>query len=342
LLLTYFAGIIGAGNISETHARAIQALPDVEVAAVTGSNLARAQTLASQFGGSSYASFGDFLAHKPMDFVIIGSPSGLHAEHGIAAASRGLHVLVEKPIDIALDRVDALIQASRKANVKLGVIFQDRTKPDLRRLRHLIRSGGIGTPILVDARVKWYRPPEYYSKSHWRGTWALDGGGALMNQGIHTVDLLLWLIGDVKRVYARAVTALHDIEAEDTLVATVEFDGGAVGTLLATTAAYPGYDRRVEITGSKGTVILQRDTVTSLDLIQQTSDFETTEPQDTNASATTAVVSDVRGHSAVIADFIRAILTGKDPLCDGLEGRRSLAVARAIYEAARTGQPVTL
>jgi len=340
--MVYFAGIIGAGNISETHARAVQALPDVEIAAITGRNVARAQSMASQFGATSYAGLQDFLIHKPMDFVIIGSPSGLHAEQGIAAASRGLHVLVEKPIDIALDRVDALVHACREARVKLGVIFQDRTKPDLRKLKQLIQSGGIGKPILVDARVKWYRPPEYYSGSHWRGTWDLDGGGALMNQGIHTVDLLLWLLGGAKRVYAHTVTALHRIEAEDTVVATIEFDSGAVGTLLATTAAYPGYDRTVEITGSNGTVVLQRDTVTSLDLLQVPSDFVSTEPQDANASAASPVVSDIRGHSAVIRDFVQAIDTGENPLCDGLEGRRSLAVVRAIYDASRTGQPVAL
>jgi predicted dehydrogenase len=340
--VAYFAGIIGAGNISETHARAIIAVPDVKIAAITGRNVARTRYLASEFGGTNYEGYQEFLAHKPMDFVMIGSPSGLHAEQGIAAASHGLHVLIEKPIDIALDRVDALIHACKEARVQLGVIFQDRTKPDLRKLKHVIDSGGIGKPMLVDARVKWYRPPEYYSASHWRGTWSLDGGGALMNQGIHTIDLLIWLLGDVRRVYAQTVTALHDIEAEDTVVATIEFHSGAVGTFLATTAAYPGYDRRVEITGSNGTIILQRDTVTSLDLIQPTSGFASAESQDANASATTPVVSDIRGHSAVIQDFIRAIETGENPLCDGSEGRRSLAVVRAIYEAARTGEPTNL
>ena len=340
--MDHLAGVIGAGNISETHLRAIKALPGVEIAAITGRNVARVQSLASQFGGIAYAGFDEFLDHRPMDFVVIGSPSGLHAEQGIAAAGRGLHVLIEKPIDITLDRADALIHACREARVKLGVIFQDRTKPDLRKLKQLIQSGGIGKLLLVDARVKWYRPPEYYGGSHWRGTWDLDGGGALINQGIHTVDLLLWLVGDVTRVYARTLTALHNIEAEDTVVATIEFACGAVGTLLASTAAYPGYDRRVEITGSNGTVILERDAVTSLDLIQPPSDFVSAEPRDENASATTPVVSDVRGHSAVIRDFIRAIETGENSLCDGLEGRRSLAVVRAIYEASRTGQPVVL
>src|SRR5437660_11292326 len=182
-----------------------------------------------------------------MDLVAIGSPSGLHASHGIAAARRGLHVLMEKPIAILTERADALIAETVKAGVKLGVFFQDRCKPDICRLQRLVDSGVLGTPILADARVKWYRPPEYYAKSSWRGTWALDGGGALINQGVHTVDLLLWLLGDVVRVQARTGTLLHKIEAEDTAAAILEFASGALGILHATTAAYPGYPRRVEI-----------------------------------------------------------------------------------------------
>jgi len=340
--VTHFAGIIGAGNISETHARAVQALPGIEIAAVTGRDFSKARNLASQFAGIAYADLKDFLAHEPLDLVIIGSPSGLHAEQGIAAAGRGLHILVEKPIDIALDRADALISACEAARVKLGVIFQDRTKPDLKKLKQLIESGGIGKPGLVAAQVKWYRPPEYYSKSHWRGTWALDGGGALMNQGVHTVDLLLWLLGDVTRVYARAVTALHDIEAEDTIVATLEFANGAIGSMEATTAAFPGYNRRVEITGSKGTVILERDKVISADLVDEASSFETSEQVDENASANSPAVSDIRGHCAVVEDFVRAIDADTTPLCDGREGRRSLALVRAIYESSQSGRPVAL
>jgi predicted dehydrogenase len=341
-VVTYFAGIVGAGNISETHARAVKSLPGVQVAAITGGNLARANDLARQFGGVAYGDMQEFLAHSPMDLVIIGSPSGLHAEQGIAAARRGLHVLVEKPIDVNLARADALISCCDEARVKLGVIFQDRTKPDLKMLKQLIGSGAIGKPSLVSAQVKWYRPPEYYSKSRWRGTWALDGGGALMNQGIHTVDLLLWLIGDVTRVYARAVTAFHQIEAEDTVVATLEFASGALGTLEATTAAFPGYDRRLEVTGSKGTITVERDKVTSVDLVEAGPEFGGADRKDDNPSATSPVVSDIRGHSALIEDFLRAIETGRAPLCDGTEGRRSLALVRAIYESSQTGQPVTL
>jgi len=187
-------GLIGGGNISNTHARAAHAIAGVEIAAVYGANKNKVDQLSRDYGAKGYSDFEAFLAYPPMEMVIIGGPSGLHASQGIAAAHHGLHVLVEKPIDISTEHVDALIAECRKAEVKLGVIFQDRFKQDICRLRQFIQDGALGRPLLADARVKWYRPPEYYRDSRWRGTWALDGGGALMNQGVHTVDLLLWLM----------------------------------------------------------------------------------------------------------------------------------------------------
>ena len=208
--MAFRLGILGAGSISDTHARAAAAIPEVAIAAVHGGNLARAQRLASTYGATACATLDEFLA-IPMDAVAIGSPSGLHAEQGIRAAERGLHVLVEKPIDITPERADALIAATDRAGVRLGVFFQDRVQPDIRRLHDLVTGGRLGKPLLASARVKWYRPPEYYAQSRWRGTWALDGGGALMNQGIHTVDLLQWVFGPVARVAAKTRTALHEI-----------------------------------------------------------------------------------------------------------------------------------
>ena len=201
-----------------------------------------------------------------MDLVAIGSPSGLHAEHGIAAARRGLHVLVEKPIDITTDRADALIDAADRAGVKLGVFFQDRLKPAVVRMKTSIETGRLGTPVLASGHVKWYRPPEYYGGSRWRGTWALDGGGALMNQGIHTVDVLLNLFGSVARVSARIATRVHAIEVEDTAVAALEFTSGALGIIETATSIYPGYARRVEVTGSEGTLVLDQDRLVRADL----------------------------------------------------------------------------
>ncbi|MGB7281650.1 MAG: Gfo/Idh/MocA family oxidoreductase [Candidatus Acidiferrum sp.] len=336
-------GLIGGGNISETHARAARAIPGVEISAVWGSNAENIARLCRGHGGTPYQEFSAFLKHRPMEAVIIGSPSGLHAEHGIGAARQGLHVLTEKPIEINTASADALIEAARKSGVKLGVIFQDRMKTHIRELKSWIERGLLGKILFVDARVKWYRPPEYYANSRWRGTLALDGGGALINQGVHTIDLVLWLLGDVVRVQARTATLLHKIEAEDTAVATLEFGSGALGIFHATTAAYPGYPRRVEISGTEGTVILEHDRVIAANLRNTSgSAIEAAiakldeSGKDENQSASSAAVTDFRGHQAVLEDFLSAIRQGRTPTCDGAEGRRSIALVEAIYRAART------
>jgi UDP-N-acetyl-2-amino-2-deoxyglucuronate dehydrogenase len=335
-------GIIGGGNISETHARAAQETDGVEVAAFYGQNQERTARLAERFGGRLCTSLAGLLASKPLDLVLIGSPSGLHAEQGIAAARHGLHVLVEKPLDITTERADDLISECAQAGVKLGVFFQDRVAPDIRRLKDLLTAGTIGKPLLVSARVKWYRPPEYYSGSRWRGTAALDGGGALMNQGVHTVDLLLWLLGYVARVSARSVTALHKIEVEDTVVATLEFANGAVGTLEAATSVYPGYPRRLELTGTEGTLILEHDRIVVADLLHGQVELVKPAEASGNPSASSPIVSDVTGHKQLLQDFVQAIASNGRPICDGIEGRRSVALVRAIYESAQTERAVTL
>jgi predicted dehydrogenase len=333
-------GIIGGGGISETHARAAQELDGVEIVAFFGRNAEKVARLSSLYNATAYDDFKAFLRHRPMDVVMIGSPSGLHAEQGIAAAQQGLHVLVEKSIDVSTRVADELINECQRAGVKLGVFFQDRCAADVFRLKQLVDEGRLGRPILASARVNWYRPPEYYSRSDWRGSPALAGGGALISQAIHTVDLLLWLMGDVAKVYAKATAALHPIDVEDTLVATLEFTNGAMGTLEATTSVYPGYDRRLELTGSEGTIVLERDRLVRADLLNPLQ----LEPvaENKNQSASSPVISDVGGHKKILADFLHAIATGSTPLCDGREGRRSLELVEAIYESARTGNPVTL
>jgi UDP-N-acetyl-2-amino-2-deoxyglucuronate dehydrogenase len=333
--MTTHIGLVGSGNITQTHARAAGAISGVQISAIFGTNPQAVARLATEHGAKPYNNFAAFLAHRPMDLVILGTPSGLHAEQGTAAAQHGLHVLTEKPIDITTKNADALIVAADKANVKLGVIFQDRLKPNIQRLKQWLDRGLLGKPLLVDARVKWYRPPEYYSNSRWRGTFALDGGGALINQAIHTVDLLVWLLGDVARVQARAATVFHKIEAEDTAVATLEFASGAVGTLLATTAAYPGYPRRLEITGTEGTVVLEHDRIVTADLRNPPNDFAGLTTGDSNQSASSAAVTDISGHKAILEDFLHAIANNTEPVCKGRDGRRSLALVEAIYDSAR-------
>jgi UDP-N-acetyl-2-amino-2-deoxyglucuronate dehydrogenase len=340
--MTTHIGLIGGGNISETHARAARAIPGVEIAAIFGTNAERVSRLCREYGGKPYGDFDEFLAHRPMELVAIGSPSGLHAEQGIAAARHGLQVLTEKPIDITVERADALIAETRKAGVQLGVFFQDRCKPDILSVKNVVDAGVLGKPILADARVKWYRPPDYYANSRWRGTWALDGGGALINQAVHTLDLMLWIFGEVKAVQAICTTALHAIEAEDTLIAMIEFANGALGVLQAATSVFPGYPRRLELTGSEGTLIIEHDRLLTADLKNPAPDLLKSSEADKNLSSSSPIVSDARGHQAVLEDFLRAIRTNTRPRCDGQEGRRSLALVQAIYEACRGGKRVSI
>jgi predicted dehydrogenase len=338
--LTIHVGVLGGGNISDTHARAASEIEGVKVVAVAGPNAEKVGRLAARHGAAAYADEVAFLRHRPMDAVLIGSPSGLHAAQGIAAARQGLHVLTEKPIDVTVARGRELVAACQAAGRKLGVFFQDRFTRDFVALKRAIDEGALGRPLLASARVKWWRPREYYSQSRWRGTQALDGGGALINQGIHTVDLLVWLLGDVRRVWARAATAFHEIEAEDTLVAMLEFESGALATYEATTAAWPGYPRQVELTGMQGTVVIEHDRVLRADLRSPRPDLAGSEAG-TTPSASSPVVSDVRGHRAALEDFLRAVRDDTEPICNGREGLRSLAVVEALYRSARSGQPGT-
>jgi predicted dehydrogenase len=289
-----------------------------------------------------------FVARKSRSETVATDPgrgtsaaSALHADPGVAAARAGLHVLIEKPLDVTTAKADAVIQACADAGVKLGVFFQDRFAPDMVKLKAALDQGVLGRPLLGSARVKWWRPASYYSASRWRGKVALDGGGAVMNQGVHTVDLLLWLWGDVRRVYARQAAMLHAIEVEDTLVATLEFANGALATFEATTAAFPGYPRQIELTGTGGTIIVQQDRIAAADLRVPRADLAGGAASE-NAAASSPIVSDVRGHKAVIEDFLRAVQDGREPRCNGPDGRRSVALVEAMYRSARTGVPVEI
>jgi predicted dehydrogenase len=340
--VTFRIGLIGSGNISDTHARAALAVDGVALEAHWGRNRESTARMAERYGGRAYHTLDELLAHQPLDAVLVGTPSGVHAEHAAAAARRGLHVLVEKPLEVTVAGVDELLDICAGSGVTLGVFFQDRTSPDLIWLKNQIASGALGAPVLASASVRWYRPPEYYATSSWRGTKTLDGGGALMNQGIHSVDLLLWLLGDVTRTSAFARTALHDIDVEDTVVASMEFASGAIGTLEVTTAAYPGLPRRIAITGTEGTIVVEGDRVTEVALRTPPEPPAPMRSGSANASASSPVVSDMQGHRRVIEDFVSAVRDGRTPRCSGAEGRRSVALVEAIYRSASSGSVVTL
>ncbi len=340
--MTIRVGILGGGGISDTHARAAAAIPGVEVVAVHGDNAEKARRLATAHGVRDYPTLEAFLGHRPMDVVAIGSPSGCHSAQAIACARAGLHVLVEKPMAVTAKDAGGLVEACDAAGVRLGVFFQDRLQPDLVRLKAFLDAGGLGRILLVSGHVKWYRPPEYYGTSRWRGTWALDGGGAVMNQGIHTLDLMLHLLGDVATVSACAGALRHEIEVEDTAIATLTFRSGALGTFEATTAAYPGYKRRLEISGERGTMVVEHDRVVAADLMPGSPPFAASPAAAAGESASSHVVSDATPHRRIFEDFLRALREGTRPICDGREGRRSIELVLALYDSARTGTMVTL
>ena len=332
-------GLVGAGNISDTHARGALAA-GLQIAGVYGDNHDKARQLAERYGAAAFPSLDALLAHPSLEAVIIGSPSGCHAQQAIAAVRTGRHVLVEKPLDISTARIDRLLEEVTRAGVTCGVCFQDRLKPAIVDMKRRIDAGEIGTPLLATGEVKWFRPREYYASSRWRGTWAFDGGGALMNQGIHTVDLMLYLLGEVRSVSGLVSTRFHTIEAEDTATVLVEFVNGAQGTLDVTTAAHPGSPRRLRITGSEGSLLLEGDQL--VDARPRPDKAQMAQRERVPENAASATVSDASAHQRIIEDFVDAIRSRRRPICDGGEGRRSVAVVEAVYRSSRERTPIVL
>ncbi len=336
--------LIGAGNIGKIQARAIAEIPDARLRVVCTTRRETAEPLAAEYGADWTTDLEAAVNRDDVQLVSVCTPSGRHLEPALAAARAGKHVLVEKPLEITLARVDQIINACRQAGVFLGCIFQNRYKPGVRYAREALQAGRLGRLTLADAYVKWHRPASYYEQVGWRGTWALDGGGALMNQSIHTVDLLQYLVGPVSRVYAHTGTLVHDIEAEDTAVAILAYENGAMGVIEGTTTAYPGSPARVELHGDQGTIVLTEGRVTRWDLADATEEERAKVMGEgfggSGAADPTAIGHE--GHRLQIADMVEAIQEGRPPMIDGAEGRKAVEIIRAIYRAAQSDQPVDL
>jgi UDP-N-acetyl-2-amino-2-deoxyglucuronate dehydrogenase len=334
--------IVGCGVIAPAHARSIAEIPGCRLAAVCDASPAKAQALAEQFSAEAYADYAALLRRADIDVVNITTPSGTHAELGLAALRAGKHVLVEKPIDIALDRADLLIAAARQAGRQLGVVSQHRFDPAIVALKQAAQAGKLGQLNFGAAHTKWYRSQSYYDSAAWRGTWALDGGGALMNQSIHYVDLLQYLMGPVAEVSAYTANRLHArIEVEDVAVAAVRFASGALGLIEGNTAAYPGLSARLDIYGADGLVVIENDQIKEWRL--RTGEVP---PAEASSGAVAVATSSADifylGHKRQIEDMADAIRTNRPPLVDGAEGRKPLEIILAIYASARTGKPAAV
>jgi predicted dehydrogenase len=266
-------------------------------------------------------------------------------EIAVAAARAGKHVIVEKPIEVSLERADAVIEACRKGGVKLACIFPARLKPGAEKLKKAVTEGRLGRLTLCDVQVKWHRSQEYYDAGGWRGTWEWDGGGALMNQGIHHVDLLQYIAGPVRSVFAQCATLAHTMETEDTVAASLSFESGALGVIEATTGAWPGLAGRLEISGDRGTVTLEDVAVVRWDLADATEAEKTgvlaeRGPEGSGRADPMGIAH--HGHLLQIRDLVLAVQEDRTPRIDGYEGRKAVEIVRAVYHSARTGRPVDL
>ncbi len=361
-------GIVGCGVIGPTHAAAIASLPDAQLVAVADVDEARARVLAEKYGATPYTDLQTMLDRDDLDIVNVCTPSGLHGEHACAAMRSGRHVVVEKPMEITLPAIKEMLRAQKAAGVKLAVISQHRFDEASQHVHRLVAEGAFGRLVLGSAHVPWWRAQAYYDSGTWRGSWALDDGGVLMNQSIHSIDILQWLMGPVRSVYAYTGTLVHSMETEDVAVAVLRFASGALGTIAATTGAYPGVTTRIDVLGDKGSAIIEDDRLGFLHLARDDRDevgaygkgaqdrrgIVGTAPTDQEAlgAATPDPVgaSGGRGtaadpgalqasvHALQIADMMRAIRENGTPLVDGEAGRRPVETILAIYESARTGR----
>jgi UDP-N-acetyl-2-amino-2-deoxyglucuronate dehydrogenase len=341
-------GIIGCGMIAHFHAKAIADIKGAELVACYNRTPDKAEAIAAQYGGTAFTDLARLLEHPGLDIVTICTPSGAHAEPCVAAAQAGKHVIVEKPLDVTLDRCDQMIEACDRAGVQLATIFPSRFHQSSQLMKQAVDSGRFGRLALGDAYVKWYRTQEYYDSGAWRGTWNLDGGGALMNQAIHSVDLLLWLMGPVVEVAAHTATLAHErIEVEDVATASLRFASGALGVIEATTAGYPGSLKKIELSGSAGTAILEEEDIIKWEFAEPKPDDERLRSEMLGKTKTGGGAADPaaighHAHAALFQDFLEAIEQGRPPAIDGKEGRRSVELILAIYESARLGKPIRL
>ncbi|MCS7119999.1 MAG: Gfo/Idh/MocA family oxidoreductase [Nitrososphaerota archaeon] len=337
-------GIIGVGVGANLCAEAFSLLgPGVaRLIAAAGQREERVKEFASKWNLNLwYTSYMEMLEKAPIDAVIISVPHYLHCPIALDAIRLGRHVLVDKPIALNLEEADRMIEAARRSDVKLGVILQSRFDPTFRRVKQVADEGGFGRLILGEADVKWFRDQKYYDDSRWRGRWSTEGGGALINQSIHTIDLLLWIIGKPRRLWAQIGTYAHKIEVEDLAVAAIRFENGALGVIQGSTATYPGLPAKLGIYGTKGMVILEGEAIKKWSVMGEVEVVSEQTKEGLQSWARPELVP-VTNHSALIKDFAEAIINDREPLVNGVEGRRSLETIMAIYISSRTGRVVDL
>lgn len=340
-------GVVGLG-MGKHHCKAVRTAPGARLVAVCDTDAGRLGPAAEEYGCRAYGDFDEMLKDDEIQVVNIATPSGSHAELGLRAAAAGKHLIVEKPADIKAERIDQLLEAGQQHGVRVAGIFQSRFDRLNIHIREAIAAGRLGRLIGVHGHLPWYRKQSYYEGDHgsWKGTWDMDGGGSLMNQGVHTVDLLQWLVGPVEAVMGMFGVFGHQIEAEDQAVALLRFANGAIGTLYTTTCCYPGYSQRVTIYGSEGSVLKDEGALQAWKLLGDEDGKEEKEllaaygvNKEASGAADPLAVS-FDGHTQIIVDMIEAVNEGRQPAITLDSARHAVEIINAIYESGRTGREV--
>ncbi|MFA6716411.1 MAG: Gfo/Idh/MocA family oxidoreductase [Victivallaceae bacterium] len=339
-------GIIGTGAIAAMHAQALNASSNAELVAVFDKVTERAAKFAGEYNVRAVNDFETFLADPEIEAVTIATPTGIHGLVALPSAKAGKHILCEKPLDTTLEKTDEIIRACEENNVVLSAVFQSRFGSAVQEIKKAVDAGRFGKMVLANAHIHWFRSQEYYDSATWRGTWELDGGGALMNQSIHNIDLLLYLNGDPAEVFAYTDTLTHSgIEVEDNAVAVIKFKNGSLGTIEASTSCAPGFPRRLELCGSTGSALLEDDCIKRWTFAEESPEDEDirakyADGENMKGGSGDPMAISYEGHRRQIQDLAKAVISGKNAKLSGREGRRAVQLICGIYESAKTGKPV--
>jgi predicted dehydrogenase len=344
--------VVGLG-MGRHHCRSIVAAQGAELIAVCDIDAGRREKAMADFGCRGYASVDEMLTDPDVDVVNVAVPTGLHAQVGVKAAQAGKHVICEKPLDVTLEKADSLIMACKDHGVKLASIFQRRLHPLSKRIKETVDEGRLGRVHYADIHLYWWRADSYYAGGNppgWRGTFALDGGGACMNQGIHSIDFIGWVMGGVDTVYAKTGTYTHNIEAEDVGTVLVTFKNGALGNITCTTSAYPGLTNDFHIFGSLGSIVLQDEKVLTWRIKRDESAAASEEEEEqqmqamysgsASSGAADPLAVGFDGHTIHVEDMVRAIREDREPIIAGTDARHAVEICVAIQESAKTGREV--
>ena len=346
--MSYKFGIVGLGLIADFHGQAIEAMGGAVVHSCMSRSRDKVEAFSDKFGCKGYTSLPDMLKDPDLDIVTVCTPSGNHMEPSIEIINAGKHLIVEKPLEITLERCDAIIDAAEKRGVKLATIFPSRFHAASQLVKDALAKNRFGRLVLGDAYIKWFRTQEYYDQGGWHGTKSLDGGGALMNQSIHAIDLLQWFMGPVESVKAYTQTLGHDrIEVEDVATAVLKFRNGALGVIEGSTAVYPGYLKKIEISGVDGSMVLEECSLIKWDFREDLPGDDSIGNNFASGSESGGGASDpgaisFKPHQWQFEDFVSSLDSGRKSIVGGDEGRKAIEIILAIYESAEKGREVFL